>query len=162
MGKPVPYSVGALGTGHFFLSLWPYGGIGRKSSNHQAFTSFRMAWPRKRFDFPHRHCAPSLAGVHFELSSGTSAAKVWAKFKTTRKGLSRDPKWFCGAWKRWWKHMELPHPGREQVSFENQMQAMCKTSYRTAHFASPPCPRAEGFAKGDRAMKQALAHSMTP
>lgn len=61
--------------------------------------------------------------------------------------------------------MELPHPGREQVSFENQMQVMCKTSYDTpsAHFASPPpCPRAEGFAKGDGAMKQALAHPMTP
>lgn len=53
MGKPVPYSVGALGTGHFFLSFWPYGGIGRKSfGNHQDFISFRMAWPRKRFDFP--------------------------------------------------------------------------------------------------------------
>lgn len=61
--------------------------------------------------------------------------------------------------------MKLPHPGREQVSFVNQMQAMCRTSYNTpsAHFASPPpCPRAEGFAKGDRAMKQALAHPMTP
>ncbi len=49
MGKPVPYSVGALGTGHF---SFPYGPMMEQEGNHQDFTCVRMAWPPKRFDFP--------------------------------------------------------------------------------------------------------------